>query len=72
MTFFQVLICLVSGFYVGAACMSMLAAGSDADDWSDGYWARVKEEGRGVFNGEEFTIMPFTQVDTEGEEYPNG
>ena len=45
MTFFQVLICLVIGFAVGASFMSMLAAGSDADDWNDGYWARVKEEG---------------------------
>lgn len=24
------------------------------------------------FNGEDFTVIPFTQVDTEGEEYPNG
>lgn len=24
------------------------------------------------FNGEEFTLIPFTQVDTEGEEYSNG
>lgn len=24
------------------------------------------------FNGEEFTLMPFTQVDTEGDGYPNG
>jgi hypothetical protein len=44
MTFFQVLICFVIGFAVGVTCMSMLSAGSDADDWNDGYWARVKEE----------------------------